>query len=746
MSDITDKLKLLNGKDFWTTYESKEYGIKELVFSDGPTGLRFQPGDNDHLGLNESCKATCFPTPSAIACSWDTELIYEVASCIAHEAADMDVDVLLAPGINIKRSPLCGRNFEYFSEDPYLTGRLGASYVKGLQDNGVGSCIKHFAANNQEAYRMSVNVQADERALFEIYLKAFKMIIDEARPWTIMSAYNRLLGDYCSENKWLLSDLLRDEWGFDGLVVSDWSAVNDIVKSINSGLDLEMPSVGSLSLGLLEKAYADGSLLKAAVGRAVEGLKQLSERCSNSMKKHVRSDLAKHHQIARKAAAESFVLLKNEKNVLPLSNREKLLFVGDLMNSPIIQGHGSSRVNAAMVDSIPAELTNCGLNYAFELGYALNSPSTDTALQEKAMAAAGKADKIIVFAGLFDSSEAESYDRESLRLPQCQDELICRLAELGKPLIVVLQTGSAVEMPWIDDVDSVLQMHLSGQGSGKALADILSGRSNPCGKLTETYPLKLSHTPSYLFGGSSTQVAYSESIFVGYRYYDKKDMEVLFPFGHGLSYTSFAYDSFKVEKTNEGTNVSVRITNTGSYEGKEIVQLYTCLNDEYAIQPVRQLAAFKKVALKPGESAEVQFTLRSSDFMYYDEVQKEFVYATGKNAIEIGRSSRDIEFRQTLIIKDNNRKYPRITSTTTVGELKSIPPLKEPVEMWLNALFDKAGLNSIEAINAKEVEQSTFYMPLRSAVQLSCGEFSFSELDDFIAMLNHILEENGLLL
>lgn len=746
MNNITGKLKLLNGKDFWTTYGYKEYGIKELVFSDGPTGLRFQPGENDHLGLNESCKATCFPTPSALACSWDTGLIYDVASCIAHEAADMDVDVVLAPGINIKRSPLCGRNFEYLSEDPYLTGKLGAAYVKGLQDNGIGSCIKHFAANNQEAYRMSINVLADKRALFEIYLKAFKMIIDEARPWTIMSAYNRLLGDYCSENEWLLSDLLRNKWGYDGLVVSDWSAVNDIVKSINSGLDLEMPSMGSLSLGLLEKEYADGSLSKAAVDRAVENLKRLSQRCTNSLKKHVRSDLTKHHQIAHKAAAESFVLLKNEKNALPLSKSERLLFVGELMNSPIIQGHGSSRVNAAIVDSIPAELTSCGLNYVFEPGYTLNSPMVDPVLQEKALAAASKADKIIVFAGLFDNSEAESYDRDSLRLPQCQNELICRLAELGKQLIVVLQTGSAVEMPWIDHVDSVLQMHLSGQGGGKALPEILSGRSNPCGKLTESYPLKLSHTPSYLFSGSSTQVAYSESIFVGYRYYDKKDMEVLFPFGHGLSYTSFAYDSFKVEETNDGINISVRITNTGSYEGKEIVQLYTCLNNKIAIQPGRQLAAFKKVALKPGESTEVLFTLRSNDFMYYDEVQKDFVYATGKNAVEMGRSSRSIEFRHTIEIKENNRKYPRITSATTIGELQSIPPLKEPVEAWLGALLEQAGLNSIEAINVKEIEKSTFYMPLRSAVQISCGEFSFSELDNLIAILNHILEENGLLL
>jgi beta-glucosidase len=788
---IEEKLRLLNGKDFWTTYGNAEAGIRPLVFSDGPAGLRFQEGENDHLGLNESSEATCFPTPSALACSWDPGLAEEVAACIAEEAAEKGVDVVLAPGVNIKRSPLCGRNFEYFSEDPVLTRELGTAYVKGLQKRGIGSSLKHFAANNQEAYRMSVDVRIDERALHEIYLKAFREIIGEAGPWTVMSAYNKLLGEYCSENAWLLTDLLRKEWGYDGLVISDWSAVNDIVQSIHSGLDLEMPSVGDLSFHLLKEAYADGKLDEDAVNRAVNNIIGLIKKCDNTRKKPKRADYGKHHQLARKAAAESFVLLKNQRRSLPVKPEEKILFVGERMTSPVIQGNGSSRVHPVSVDSIPEELARAGLQYAFEPGYRAGDGEAeredggvecedgriedkvnegdgrteredgglergngrtkreddeiDEALAEKAVIAAKSADKIIFFAGLPRFAEAESYDRESLRLPRRQDDLIRRLSQLGKELVVVLQTGSTVEMPWIGSVDSVLQMHLSGQGAGKALADILSGKANPSGKLTETYPEKLSHTPSYLHRGDNTRVEYGESIFTGYRYYDKKGLDVLFPFGHGLSYTEFTYDAFRVERSGEHFRVALKVTNTGTFEGKEIVQVYAGLNESAAIQPVRRLIAFRKIALRPGESAEVAFTLSVREFMYYDVRQKEFVYATGKNTLEIGRSSRCIEWRGTVEITESNRRYGRIHRNTTLGELQNIAVLRETVDEWLNALLRQFGVNGGEVVNARELERSLFYMPLRNAVQVSNGEFSFDQLDRFIDMLNHKLEETGLL-
>lgn len=741
--EIADKLKLLNGKDFWTTYGNAGSSIREIVFSDGPAGLRFQADENDHLGLNESGKATCFPTPAALSCSWNIALVREVSACIAKEAAEKGVDVVLAPGVNIKRSPLCGRNFEYYSEDPFLTKELGAAFVKGLQENGIGSSLKHFAANNQEAYRMSIDTQIDERALNEIYLKAFKEIIEETRPWTVMSAYNSLLGDYCSENKWLLTELLREKWGYEGMVISDWYAVNDIIKSINNGLDLEMPSVGEVSFNLLEEGYKNGELDENAVNRAVNNLAVLMKKCDNPIKKSGKADYNKHHEIARKAAAESFVLLKNSRNSLPLKLDDKILCVGEMMNSPIIQGNGSSRVNAMEIDFIPEELGKAGLRYIFESGFRQDNEKIDGELSSRAVKAAENADKIIFFAGLFNYTEAESYDRESLRLPECQDDLIDRLSRLGKELIIILQTGSAVEMPWINGVDSILQMHLSGQGAGKALADVLLGKINPSGKLTETYPEKLSHIPSYLFRGSSVQVEYRESIFTGYRYYDKKELNVLFPFGHGLSYTEFAYDTLKVERAGENFLVALSITNTGVYEGKEIIQVYTGLNENAAIQPVRRLAAFSKVSLKPGENAVVSFMLPVCNFMYYDAGQKEFVFATGQNTVEIGKSSRSIELRSTVDITESNKKYAKINRNTTLGEIQSIPVLKEIVDKWLNTLMQQLGLNEGEVINAKELEKSMFYMPLRNAVQVSNGEYSFTEFNSFIDLLNKKLIEAG---
>lgn len=740
--EIDEKLRLLNGKDFWTTYADAKHGIREIVFSDGPTGLRFQSGNTDHLGLSDSSKATCFPTSVALSCSWSSELVEEVSSCIAKEAIEKGVDVVLAPGVNIKRSPLCGRNFEYYSEDPYLTKEMGAAFVNGLQKNGIGASLKHFAANNQEAYRMSINTLIDERALYEIYLKAFEGIIKEAKPWTIMSAYNKLLGDYCSENKWLLTHLLREQWSFDGLVISDWYAVNDIVKSINNGLDLEMPSVGDLSYKQLKEAYKNGELDEAAVNRAVSKIAELAAKCNNKVKASVdKADFDKHHETARKAAGESFVLLKNEKKALPLKQNDKVLYVGELMNNLIHQGNGSSRVNAAKIDSVAEELMHAGISYIFEAGYKMNDDAVYEELVTSAVEAAKKTDKIVVFAGLFSFSEAESYDRESLSLPACQEFLISELSKLGKDLIIVLQTGSAIVMPWLEKVASVLQLHLSGQGTGKAFVDVLLGKINPSGKLTETYPKKLTHIPSYLSRGTSKEVNYSESIFVGYRYYDKKAMEVLFPFGHGLSYTEFEYRHLKVIKSSEEVLVSLELENTGEVEGKEVVQVYVGLNENAEIQPVRKLAAFKKVSLKPGETTKVSFRLSVDAFKYYAATQKDFVFATGINVIEIGKSSREIVLSDTVRIYENNRKYDSIHANTTVGEILGIPALKEITENQISVLMIQLGMTCEEAVNPKELEQAMFYMPLRNIVQISNGAFTPADLNEFISVLNGILGE-----
>lgn len=741
---LEDKLKLLNGKDFWTTYSNEDCGIGEIVFCDGPTGLRFQAGAGDHLGLSDSSRATCFPTASALSCSWDDELVEEVASCIAEEAMAEGVDVVLGPGVNIKRSPLCGRNFEYFSEDPFLTKEMGAAFVIGLQKNGIGASLKHFAGNNQEDFRMSVNIMIDERALHEIYLKAFEDIIREARPWTVMSAYNRLNGVHCSENGRLLTEILRDRWKYDGLVVSDWYAVNDIVKSINNGLDLEMPSVGRLSFDLLAEAYGRGEL-EAAVNRAVGNISRLAARCRNKIKHTGEADFDGHHALARKAAVEAFVLLKNDRRSLPLAGGDRLLCVGELMNSPLIQGGGSSRVNPARMDAIPEELLKAGITFAFEPGYKLNDENISEELAQRAVKAAENADKIVFFAGLFEYAEAESYDRRSLDLPACQEHLLERLAGSGRELIVVLQTGSAVVMPWIDKADTVLQMHLSGQGAGKALTDILTGETNPSGKLTETYPVKLRHIPSALFGGTATEAVYGESIFVGYRYYDKKELEVLFPFGHGLSYTEFEYEALEAGVEGEEVLVEVTVKNKGACAGKEVVQVYVGLNEAAAVQPVRKLAAYKKVHLAPGEERRISFRLPDGAFKYYDASQREWIYATGSNIIEVGKSSRDIELKAAVEISASNRKYRRIDPNTTVGEIRGIPALKAVIDEQVSLLLEQLSMTEGEAINPRELETSVYYMPLRNAVQITKGEFSYGDLNGFIGHLNGILEKMGAL-
>ncbi|NTV90661.1 MAG: glycosyl hydrolase [Clostridiales bacterium] len=759
--EMSEKLKLLTGKDFWTTYENEGLGIKKIVVSDGPTGLRYQEAEGDNLGMGDSKAATCFPTSSAMASSWDVSLVGQVAAGIAAEAYAEGVDIVLGPGVNIKRSPLCGRNFEYYSEDPFLAGELGSAFVEGLQKNGIGASLKHFAANNQEAFRMSVDTLMDERTLREIYLKAFERIVKKSAPWTVMSAYNKLNGSYCTENGRLLNDILREEWGFDGLVVSDWGAVNDITQSINNGLDLEMPSNGGLSHRLLIEAAEKGLLKETAVERAVENLARLSARCANTAKRSLAGITpGENHELARRAAAESMVLLKNERKALPLMLSDKVLFVGDLMNNPVIQGNGSSRVHASKVDSISDELSAAGFEFGFEQGYLMNVSEAGEENDKLIAEAVGKAaeyDAVVVFAGLFSDSNAEGYDRTDMELPAGQNRLIEALADSRrcKRMIVILQTGAPVTMPWVDKADSILQMNLCGQGAGKALADILSGKVSPSGKLAETYPIKLAHTPAWLFRGDSSSVTYNESIFAGYRYYDKKELEVLFPFGHGLSYTSFEYSDLESSWTegSAGTvlplpslQISCKIRNTGACSGREVVQAYIGLNEDEVIQPVRKLAAFEKLELQPGEVKSVKLVIPAEEFRYYSEWRKEWVYATGTSRIEIGSSSRDIRLSGETVLSVSNRKYRLIDANTPVGVIMAIPELMETAGEKAEEFTRSMGFGSEDVTNAAELEASMYYMPLRNMVQMTGGEFSFGDLDAFIGQLNDILEKEGLLL
>lgn len=737
-TNIHEKMRHLNGKDEWRTYGEL---LTEIVFSDGPTGLRYQEGEGDHLGMNDSKKATCFPTASALACTWNRELVKQVSAAIAKEAITEGVDVLLGPGVNIKRNPLCGRNFEYFSEDPYLASQLGSQYIKGLQENGVGASLKHFAGNNQEAYRQSIDTIIDQRAQEEIYLKVFKDIIDESQPWTIMSAYNKLMGSHCSENHWLLTETLREKWGYKGLVISDWYAVNDIVKSIGNGMDLEMPAVGDYSYNKLKDAYELGIVSEEAIHRAFNNLMTLRQRCDNPIKKSIGPvDYMEHHELARNVAKESIVLLKNDDQVLPIQSIDQVLYVGSLMEEHNFQGSGSSRVNPMYVDSI-SDFLDEGIKYL--PGYPLNDHEINQKMVDEVLGTVTEMDKIVVFTGLFSNDEAESYDRENLELPLCQRHLIKSLIPLNKPIILVLQTGSVVEIPWIRHIDGLLQSNFSGQGIGKAIADVLLGKENPSGKLNETYPIKLAHSPSYLYQGSEKKVEYNESIFVGYRYYDKKDLDVLFSFGYGLSYTTFEYSDFKIETHEDGVSIACTIKNTGNYDGAEVVQIYIGLNEDKAIQPVKQLKYFEKIAIKKNKTYQFSCQLSLSEFRYFNADIDDWTYATGKNTVYMGKSSRDIVYKQGIDIEAFDYKYPILTRNTTVGELLQIPKLQDIVNHTMNDLQGLLTVNEEELVNYRELENSIKYMPLGNLCQVSKGVVSDEQLDHLITEMNVQLKHIG---
>ncbi|MCT4542165.1 MAG: glycoside hydrolase family 3 C-terminal domain-containing protein [Vallitalea sp.] len=730
-NELKQKIRLLNGMNEWRTYDEL---FQQITFSDGPTGLRYQEGDGDHLGMNDSKRATCFPTSSALACTWNRELVKEVSSAIAKEAKSEGVDVLLGPGVNIKRNPLCGRNFEYFSEDPYLTSELGNQFVEGLQENGVGACLKHFAGNNQEAYRMSIDTIIDERAREEIYFKVFKDIIENAKPWTIMSAYNKLMGAHCSENKWLLTETLREKWGYDGLVISDWYAVNDIVLSIVNGLDLEMPSVGEYSYDKLMYAYEQGLISQEAIDRAYNNLQTLRTRCNNKCKNSINQiNYKEHHELARNAAKESIVLLKNHACALPIQPSDKVLYVGSLMKQHNFQGNGSSRVNPMQVDTITEFLDD---DILYLPGYPLNSHGIDEDMVKDVLEMGKKVDKIIVFAGSNAQDEAESYDREDLKLPLSQRHLLDSLQVLNKTVILVLQTGAVVEIPWIKHIDAIVQSNYSGEGIGKAIVDILLGKENPSGKLNETYPIKLAHSPNYLYKGSQKQVSYNESIFVGYRYYDKKELDVLFPFGYGLSYTNFEYSDFNIVTNKEHYSISCNIKNTGQYDGFEVVQIYVGLNENREIQPIRQLKYFEKIFIKKGDTYNFECDLHMSNFRYFNSVMNDWTYATGTNTIFIGKSSRDIVFAKEVQIDTFDYKYTKITRNTTVGELFTIPELQDTINYVMDDLKGQLAIEEDEVLNSRELENSIQYMPLRNICQISKGIVSDEQLDLLIAQMN----------
>ncbi len=592
---LEEKAGMCSGKDFWHLKGVERLGIPEVMVSDGPHGLRKQAAEADHLGLNESIKAVCFPTACATACSFDRDLLEEMGERIGDECQAEDLSVILGPAVNIKRSPLCGRNFEYFSEDPYLASQMAAAHIKGVQSKNVGTSIKHFAANNQEHRRMSCSSEVDERTLREIYLAAFETAIKEAKPDTVMCSYNRINGEFASENHWLLTEVLRDEWGFDGYVMSDWGAVNDRVKGLKAGLELEMPASGGTTDKEIVEAVKNGELDEAVLDRAVERILNIVFKFVDN-RQEGKFDKEEDHKLAAKIEAESMVLLKNE-GVLPLPTQgKKIAFIGKFAEAPRFQGGGSSHINSFKITgALEAVKEVAQVTYA--QGYDIKEDVIDQDMLNQAVEIAKEADVAVIFAGLPDAFESEGYDRSHMRMPQCQNTLISEIAKVQENVVVVLHNGSPVEMPWADEVKGILEAYLGGQAVGQAEVDVLFGKANPCGKLAETIPYKLADNPSYLnFPGDGQTVAYKEGVFVGYRYYDTKEMPVRYPFGYGLSYTTFEYSDLQLSadkiKDTDTLKVTLKVKNTGDRAGKEIVQLYVADKTGAACRPVKELKNF----------------------------------------------------------------------------------------------------------------------------------------------------------
>ncbi len=742
---LEEKAAFCSGADFWHTEGLERLGIPASMVSDGPHGLRKQDEKADHLGVNESIKAVCFPAGCGTAASFNRELLVEMGRVLGKECQAEGVSVILGPAVNIKRSPLCGRNFEYYSEDPLVASEMAGALVEGIQSQNVGTSIKHFLANNQETRRMTASSQIDERTLREIYLAAFEGAVTKKKPWTVMCSYNKINGVYAAENKKYLTDVLRDEWGFDGYVMSDWGAVNDRVADLKAGLDLEMPSSMGLNDKLIVEAVKNGTLEEGVVDRAVERILNIVYRFEENRDKNAIFDRDKDHEAARRVAEESMVLLKNEDNLLPLSEERKVAFIGRFAEKPRYQGGGSSHINSHKVTSaLDASAGNDNIIYA--QGYGVEKDETNEAFLAEAVKAAAEAEAAVIFAGLPDSFESEGFDRSHMALPACQNRLIEEVAKVQPNVVVVLHNGSPVEMPWISKVKGVLESYLGGQAVGSAQYDILFGKVNPSGKLPETFPVKLEDNPSYLnFPGEKDLVEYREGVFVGYRYYDKKKMEVLFPFGYGLSYTTFSYTNLKLDsrriKDTEGLTVSVEVTNTGSRAGKEVVQLYVADKESTVMRPVKELRDFAKVELQPGETKTVTFTLGKRAFAYYSTQIHDWHVESGEFTVMIGESSRNIVLQEDVYVESTVTIPVHYTTDSTFGDVMENPKAAEIVKglMSQNMLggSDEGGSVTSEAISGEMIEAMMRYMPLRGVLSFAGGSgVGAKELQALIDKLN----------
>lgn len=778
---LEQKAKFVSGYDYWHLEEAKELGLPKIMVTDGPHGLRKQNTDkktSDGIGLGNSVPATCMPPAATSACSWDENLLREEGEALAEECLQEKVSVILGPGTNIKRSPVCGRNFEYFSEDPLLAGKMSANLINGCQSKGIGNSLKHFACNSQEAFRMVVNEVIDERTIREIYFPAFEIAVKEAQPWTVMNSYNRINGVYASQNYWLQEQVLRKEWGFKGLVLTDWGASVDRIPGLENGTDLEMPSSGTLNTQRIIDAVNNGPLKEEVLDKRVDNVVDLIIKSKPALEKEFKFDVEAHHSIARKVAEGSMVLLKNENGILPLKSGAKVAVIGELAKAPRFQGAGSSVINPTKLDNAYDELVKLGVDVTYAQGYEKGKDEINSQLVSEAKNVAAKADVALVFVGLTEEFEGEGYDRENINMPSSHNNLVSEIAKANENTVVVLAGGSVVYIPWISEVKALLNSGLGGQAGGSAVANILTGKVNPSGKTAETYPLTFDDNPTFgNYPGGPVVSEHKESVYIGYRYYDTAEKEVLFPFGYGLSYTTFEYSGIKLSakeiNDTDTLKVSFTIKNTGNVDGAEIAQVYVADKESTIFRPKKELRAFTKVFLKAGESKEVTLELSKRAFAYYNVNLGDWHVESGDFEIMVGASSRDIKLTDTVNVKSTVEAvvpdYRETAPAYYTADIKNITdeqwtavygqelPAREvdkskPIDIYCclnDARHTKWGgkiCRLIENImskmgsdangDGKMLAAMATQIPIRNFIAMSMGVFSPEMADGLIMMLN----------
>lgn len=782
---LEEKASLCSGLNMWYLKGSERLDLPSIMVTDGPHGLRKQDGKADHLGINESVPATCFPAACATACSFDRELLGEIGAAIAEECKQEDVAVLLGPGANIKRSPLCGRNFEYFSEDPFVTGEMAAAMIRGVQSKGVGTSLKHFALNNQETRRMTIDSVVDERAKREIYLTGFEKAVKNGKPWTVMCSYNKIDGIFASDNYRMMTEILRKEWGFDGIVVTDWGAMNDRVEATRAGVNLEMPYSGEDNDAKIVEAIRTGKLEESRLDELVAGIVELILRHERLAEKGYRYDSTKHHELARKAAAAGCVLLKNQDAILPLEPGKKVAVIGQFAKTPRYQGAGSSKIVPTKLDNPYDELVNQGVEVAYADGYRLDKyAKPDREMIEEACRIAEGKDLVLIFAGLPAEFESEGFDRTTMDMPDAHNQLIEEVCRVNNNVVVVLQLGAPVVMPWENSVKGILLAYLGGQAGGSGCVDVLLGKVSPGGRLAESWPKRLEDNPSFCyFPGGSKTVEYRESIFVGYRYYETMGIPVAWPFGHGLSYTTFAYSDLTVSAdhfaSGEKLHVQFKVKNTGVKAGSDVPQLYIGLIHSKILRAAKELKAFEKVFLEPGEERTVTCELDERSFAYYHSTEKCWAVEGGEYVISIGASVQDIRLTCHISVQGDgketalNQEMTEVSKYFTVSDAgvqvsdeafrtlleREIPPAERNSgerftsnssvsdiqdtfvgKQLIKILKKQAGSVAGGPQNAEEMEElisaMISEMPLRCLAMMSGGAVSASQIEGIVDMAN----------